>query len=175
MNDEAHIKVQGLLKEIFNNVNSWLTHAEAKNGAIIAFNIACLSFLWGMKGNHGAKVLNGFSCIIILSSTIMALISFFPKTDKSIVGRGGHAPEDNLIFYKDIVKYNKEDYVKAVFLQYTQINIPDAEIQKLEMDLSDEITYNAEIVIRKYKFFGYAVKIDIFALALLVALAMIMA
>ena len=65
--------------------------------------------------------------------------------------------------------------MKAVFRQYTQINIPDAEIQKLEMDLSDEITYNAEIVIRKYKFFGYAVKIDIFALALLVALAMIMA
>ncbi len=125
MNDEAHIKVQGLLKEIFNNVNSWLTHAEAKNGAIIAFNIACLSFLWGMKGNHGAKVLNGFSCIIILSSTIMALISFFPKTDKSIVGRGGHAPEDNLIFYKDIVKYNKEDYVKAVFLQYSGCRNPE--------------------------------------------------
>lgn len=96
MNDEAHRMVQGLLKEIFNNVNSWLTHAEAKNGAIIAFNIACLSFLWSMEGNHGAKVLNGFSCIIILLSTIMALISFFPKTDKSIVGRGGHAPEDNL-------------------------------------------------------------------------------
>ena len=29
MNDDSHKIVQELLKEIFNNVNNWLTHAEA--------------------------------------------------------------------------------------------------------------------------------------------------
>ena len=44
MTDDEHKFVYELLKNIFSNLNNWLTFAEAKNAAIIAFNIACLSF-----------------------------------------------------------------------------------------------------------------------------------
>lgn len=35
----------GVLEKIFSNINSWLTFAEAKNAAIIAFNIVGGEFL----------------------------------------------------------------------------------------------------------------------------------
>lgn len=57
MNDDIHKTVQNLLKNIFDNVNNWLTHAEAKNAAIVAFNIACLSFIGGMKDIENVKIL----------------------------------------------------------------------------------------------------------------------
>ena len=39
MNDDKHKAVQELLKEIFKNVNDWLIFMEAKNAALIAFNV----------------------------------------------------------------------------------------------------------------------------------------
>ncbi len=174
MNDDSHKIVQELLKEIFNNVNNWLTHAEAKNAAIIAFNVACLSFIWGMKDIAAIKILIYIICSGMLLSTIMALISFFPKTGKETKGQGTRGDQDNLIFYMDIAKYNKEQYIKAIFKQYMKIDILESDIQKIEKDFSAEITYNANIVIRKYKWFSYAMKTDIFVLILLL-IAVIMA
>lgn len=167
MNDDTHKAVQELLKEIFNNVNSWLTHAETKNAAIIAFNIACLSSIWDMKDVNEVKVLVYFICIGMVLSTIMALISFFPKMGKKNENKSIHSGSDNLIFYKDIAKYSKEEYIKAVFKQYMQIDILDSEIQKIEMDFSEEITYNAFITITKYKWFNNALRTEIVMLILL--------
>ena len=167
MNDDSHKIVQELLKEIFNNVNNWLTHAEAKNAAIVAFNVACLSFIWGMRDISGIKTLIYIVCSGMLLSTIMALISFFPKTGKETKGQNGQSDQDNLIFYMDIAKYDKEQYIKAIFKQYAKKDILESEIQKIEKDFSMEITYNATVVIRKYKWFNYAVKIDSVMLVIL--------
>lgn len=174
MNDDSHKIVQELLKEIFNNVNNWLTHAEAKNAAIVAFNVACLSFIWGMRDIGDIKALIYIVCSGMLLSTIMALISFFPKTGKETKGQNGRTEQDNLIFYMDIAKYDKEQYIKAIFKQYAKKDILESEIQKIEKDFSMEITYNATVVIRKYKWFNYAVKIDGVMLAVLF-IAIIMA
>lgn len=174
MNDNEHERVQELLKEIFNNVNSWLTHAEAKNAAIIALNITCLSFVWDMKNIDGVKILFYIVDIGMVISIIMALISFFPQIGKETKNQGEHSDYDNLIFYVDIAKYNKEEYIKAVFKQYAKVDILDAEIQKIEKDFSAEITYNATTVIRKHKWFNYAVKIEIIMLVIL-AVAMVIA
>lgn len=57
MNDDKHKIVQDLLKNIFDNVNNWLTHAETKNAAIVAFNVACLSFVGSMKNIESVKIL----------------------------------------------------------------------------------------------------------------------
>ena len=104
----------------------------------------------------------------------MALISFFPKTGKETKGQNGRTEQDNLIFYMDIAKYDKEQYIKAIFKQYAKKDILESEIQKIEKDFSMEITYNATVVIRKYKWFNYAVKIDGVMLAVLF-IAIIMA
>lgn len=41
MNDNSIVE---MLETIFSNVNSWLNFAEAKNAALMAFNIAMLVF-----------------------------------------------------------------------------------------------------------------------------------
>lgn len=174
MNNDTHKAVQELLKEIFNNVNSWLAHAEAKNAAIIAFNIACLSFIWDIKDINEIKVFAYFICIGMIISTIMALISFFPMMGKENGNKSIHSVRDNLIFYKDIAKYSKEEYIKAIFKQYMQIDILDSEIWKIEMDFSEEITYNAYVTITKYKWFNNALRTEMVMLILL-AVAIVIA
>lgn len=109
----------------------------------------------------------------MLLSTIMALISFFPKMGKETNNQSGHSDYDNLLFYVDIAKYDKEQYIKAIFKQYAKIDILDADIQKIEKDFSEEITYNATLVIRKYKWFNYAIKTEIFVLIILVMIIII--
>ena len=173
MNDEKHKMIQELLKEIFNNVNSWITHAEAKNAAIIAFNVAFLTFLWDMKCINEVKILFYLICIGMLASTIMAFISFFPKMGKEIKDQGGHSIHDNLIFYVDIARYDKTEYIKAIFKQYTQVDILDTEIQKIEEDFSAEITYNAAVAVRKHKWFNYAIKTEIVMLGILMIVMVI--
>lgn len=168
MNADKHKIVQDLLKIIFDNVNNWLTHAEAKNAAIVAFNIACLSFIGGMKDIEDVRILYYIMCIGMLLSTIMALISFFPKMGKETKNQNGGSDCDNLLFYVDIAKYDKEQYIRAIFKHYAKIDILDADIQKIEKDFSEEITYNATVVIRKYKWFSYAIKTELFALIILV-------
>lgn len=168
MNDDAHKIVQDLLNDIFSNVNNWLTHAETKNAALVAFNVACLSFIWDMKINADAKILYYIVCVGMLLSTILALISFFPKTSKETRDQRRHSDLDNLIFYADICRYNKEQYIKAIFKQYAKNDILDTEIQKIEKDFAEEITYNAAVVVRKYKWFNYALKTEILMLVVLV-------
>ena len=136
MNEDKHKIIQELLKEIFNNINTWLAHAEAKNAAIIAFNITCLSFIWNMKDIDKIRTFFYIICIGMLLSTIIALISFFPQLDKKNKSKNPYPENDNLIFYKDIAKYCQEEYIKAIFKQYVQIDIPDTEIQKIERDFS---------------------------------------
>lgn len=168
MNDQNHKIVQDLLKDIFDNVNNWLTHAEAKNAALVAFNIACLSFISDMKDMVNVEILYYIVCVGMLLSTILALISFFPKMGKETKDQSKHSDRDNLIFYMDIAKYNKEQYIKAVFKQYVKTDILDTEVQKIETDFAEEITYNATVVIRKYKWFNYAIKTEILMLVVLV-------
>lgn len=173
MHDDEHKMVQDLLKNIFDNVNTWLTHAEAKNVAIVAFNVACLSFIWDMESIEDIRILYYILYIGMLLSTIMALISFIPKMGKETKNQSRYSDQDNLIFYVDIAKYDSEQYVKAIFKQYAKVDILDADIQKIEKDFSEEITYNATVVIRKYKWFNYAIKTEIFTLIILVMITII--
>lgn len=46
MNDNSIVE---MLETIFSNVNSWLNFAEAKNAALMAFNIAMLAVTWGVQ------------------------------------------------------------------------------------------------------------------------------
>ncbi len=168
MNGEEHKIIQEILKEVFANVNNWLTHAETKNAALIAFNVACLSFLWDINSTNKNITLFYIVCIGMVLSTVMSLISFIPQMGKKVNSKGKHSAYDNLIFYVDISKYNKGEYIKAVYKQYAKMDISDSDVLKIEDDLSAEITYNSTVVIRKYKWFNYAIKSELICLILLV-------
>ena len=108
MTDEKHTTMQEQLKEIFDNVNNWVTFAEAKNAAIIAFNVACISCIWDIEGIKEIKILPYIWGLGIIVSTIMALISFVPQTGKGISDNEKQSDSDNLLFFKDIAKYSKK-------------------------------------------------------------------
>ena len=173
MNQEEHEKVQELLQGIFDNINNWLVFAEAKNAAIIAFNIACFSILFGIKEYADAGILFYIVCVGMVISSMLALISFLPQMGKYAKNTKGHSVCDNLLFYKDIAGYGGTEYFKAVIKQYYKKDILDSEILKLEKDLSDEITYNATVIERKYRWFGYALKVELGMLILLIAMIII--
>ena len=59
-----------LLYTIFQNVNAWLHFVEAKNAALIAFNIAVLSALMGSNEYSGSK----WTTVRSLSTAIKCLI-----------------------------------------------------------------------------------------------------
>lgn len=108
MNDNSIVE---MLETIFSNVNSWLNFAEAKNAALMAFNIAMLAVTWGSTENAGKNILFYGVNLAIVISTIIALKSFKPDKGKCKEETGVIKENDNLLFYEDIAKYSKESYL----------------------------------------------------------------
>lgn len=96
MNDNSIVE---MLETIFSNVNSWLNFAEAKNAALMAFNIAMLAVTWGSTENAGKNILFYGVNLAIVISTIIALKSFKPDKGKCKEETGVIKENDNLLFY----------------------------------------------------------------------------
>jgi len=161
--DEKESKLP-LLEKIFENVNNWLAFAEGKNAALIAFNIAFIAALLSSEEIFSHLIL---VCGIILGvcvSSIISLKSFVPCTENEHRGDGIKKSKDNLLLYTHIAKYNKEEYLIAIYKKYGNIRIQKEELPKIELDYADEITYNASITVRKYECFRKAVTIDVIIL-----------
>ena len=168
--------VDELLEKNFSNVNSWLNFAEAKNAANIAFVIACIAAIFSLQNMN---IILYIVCIFLIASGIGSLISFLPRLGNKVnkncftlFKKKKKANEDNLIFFQNIKEYSGGAYIEQVSKEYFGENKYNP--TKYQMDLSDEIVYNSDIVSRKYKFFKMAVYLDIMAL-LLLAVSIILA
>lgn len=159
-----------LLEKNFSNVNSWLNFAEAKNAANIAFVVACIAAIFSLDDMN---VLLYILCLFLIISGMCSLVSFLPrlgnkeasKIPSNLKNRKRKAKEDNLIFFENIKEYSGDTYLKQVCKLYFDENKYNP--TKYQLDLSDEIVYNSDIVSRKYKFFKVAVYLDIVAFLLL--------
>lgn len=160
-----------LLSEVFENVNNWLNFAEAKNAANIALVIASIAAI--VSYNEINCFLYLVSLFFILSG-IFSMLSFLPKlTGKSKIRKildcitsclKKDTTEENLLFFEDIKKYSKEEYVKKINEVY--YNYSDKQITKYQLDLSNEIIYNSYIASLKYWLFKIAILLDIIAFLL---------
>lgn len=154
-----------LLNNIFSNVNSWLNFAEAKNAANIAIVVACIAAILNFEK---IDYLLAVICIVVIVSGICSLISFLPrvgnKLDLSQLDQQEKHDDENLLFFEDIKAYSGEEYVKKINKLYFKKN--NADVSTYQLDLANEIVYNADIVSRKYKLFKWAVKLDIVAFSL---------
>lgn len=168
-----HEKVQELLKNIFENVNNWLNFAEAKNAAMIAFDIALLAAVGSMKLFTSEKTWFIIHVLGTCISMILALASFLPNLGKEKRNDDGYLESDNLIFYKDIAKYDPKRYLKAVFKMYAEISITEEQIQKIELDYATEITFNSSVALRKYALFKWALWIQMLNIGVLILMAVI--
>ena len=166
-----------LLEKNFSNVNSWLNFAEAKNAANIAFGVASIAAIFSLQNMN---VIMYILCIFLIASSICSLLSFLPslgsKVEKSNCYFGANEEQkvdgDNLIFFETLKKYSGDDYIQQVCKIYFNENKYSP--TKYQLDLSDELVYNSNIVSRKYKFFKKAVYLDIIAF-LLLAISMVLA
>lgn len=160
-----------LLEKNFSNINSWLNFAEAKNAANIALVIACIAAIFSLENRN---ILLYIICILLIGSGICSLISFLPRLGNKVLRRGlfifkrkkKSTNNTNLIFFENIKDYSGDIYIEQVCKMYFNENKHSA--TKYQLDLSDEIVYNADIVSRKYKFFKMAVYLDIIGFILLV-------
>ncbi|MBR0429699.1 MAG: hypothetical protein IJK17_06420 [Lachnospiraceae bacterium] len=143
------MKKEEFLEKEMDRVNSWLSFAEAKNAALIAFNVALLGVV-----NELPIIIKAVLVTCILASTIICMISFWPN----LIG-GNHF---NAVYYRDIAEYegSYEEYISSSYL--------DGE-DGLKNDLAEEIVINSRIALKKYKRFKVALAIDLLAIIVLLA------
>ena len=169
------------LKEQLERTNYWISFAEAKNGAIVAINIALMTIIVDLFSYAAELCVFALSCLIV--SNLICLISFFPnlKThwkkeddkgniDKEKLSGEKSAKNDdselNLLFYSDIAKLSEEQYKEQVRIKYGEQFGEKCFNNKIAFDYLSEIHINSCIANRKYILFKYAIKSDIFALVL---------
>lgn len=162
------------LKEIFSYVNNWLNFAEAKNGAIIGLNGACIIGLFSilLKTDYDiqfwAKIYILITIILLILSTGFSLFSFFPMTSKLKNDQDNNNQNQSpiLLFYGDIAKFkDSRKFVMELYNSYLENSTKTIEdITKLEDDYAKEIIYNSMITVRKYKYFKISLILTISAI-----------
>ena len=162
---ELYDKIETHFENQLERTNFWLSFAEAKNGAIIAINVALIAVLITIFDKAPLFCVIAISCF--LASCILGLISFIPNTksrpDKNEIENTG---EKNLLFYGDIASIGTiEEYIKLSINRYFSNEEMDI-VNELVYDLASEVLINSRITVKKYKNFKNAVKIDFIALVM---------
>ena len=163
-NLEEHLEKQ------LERVNSWLSFAEAKNVGLIAANIAMLAVIVGLF--QEAPIFCVVAGIITLISCALCLISFIPNLSSKVLNRKKQKydsqKEYNLIYYKDIDEIGDvKTYVELINKKYYE---GKASVTNKAKDLAVEVMVNSQITMNKYMWFGYALKVDLLAIACVVIL-----
>lgn len=163
-NLEEHLEKQ------LERVNSWLSFAEAKNVGLIAANIAMLAVIIGLFQEE--QVFCVVAGIITLISCAFCLISFMPNLSSEVLSRKKQKydsqKEYNLIYYKDIDEIgNVKTYVELINKKYYE---GKASVSNKAKDLAVEVMVNSQITMNKYTWFGYALKLDLLAIACVIIL-----
>lgn len=165
------VEAEAELKEIFQNTNSWLQFAEAKNAALIAFNTAILS---AILDTLDMDILRAITALFLITSTFCCLISFKPRKHVTKC-LGNKTDTDNILFYQDIAKYMEREYLKKFHEDYYEgIPLQCMQNSKRIKYYIQEITCNSKITVMKYKCFNMGLKIDFLSvifLGLLIVIA----
>jgi hypothetical protein len=166
------------LLETFKNAKEWLNHAESKNAMLIAFNGAAIFGLVQFFDFEFISESTFLSYYLIISigflviSLLLSFLSFVPELE--IVPSTSHSKglgEINSLYFEHLKELDKESIYKAV----TGLE-PDQEVNKIDLDLAQQIQQVAKIASRKYMHFTIAVWITggVFFTCLLVGIIVLM-
>lgn len=142
-----------LLQQIFDNVNSWLHFAEAKNAALIAFNVALLSSL---TSSELFKINAMLFCTIIIGLLLSIMVSLwsFKPINKKLEKTSATNLGENLLHFAYIASLERDEYIKKLYNYYwKEPNMDINAISRLERDYCEEIIENARITMRKQYYF----------------------
>ena len=144
-----------LLWKTYELVKYWLEYGEKKNFAlltIVGFEMTVLNFFEKQVKYEYLKI----SLAPLILAFIMALISFYPKTDYLEFLKRTKLPEDigtlNLVFYGDIQKLSISSYIEAME-RHNGIGIRG---NKLAEDLCSQIVILSKIATNKFTLFKTA-------------------
>lgn len=163
-----NLNKEGTIENYFENqfeyVYKWLSFAEAKNAALVAFNVAVLKVVNDIKDiSMGLKI---FILVLLIVSLIIALKSFFPDLSNKVEDNKSVFDENkNLIFFQDIAQIPNEHILLKLVKEKYFPEKDDSYIEnKYLLDLSSEILINSRITLNKYKSFRTALCIDMIAM-----------
>jgi len=144
------------LWKIYDIIKSWVEYSERKNAVlftIVGFEMGILKFFEKQLDYRYLEITN----IFLIFAFIIALVSFYPKTDRILLLRKTSRQEItnqlNLLFFGDIQKLNINSFIKAIEKRY-HIEIKD---NKLAKDLCDQIFILSKIAYSKFIMFKVAV------------------
>ena len=140
------------LRYILSVVNEWLKFAEAKNGALLAVDVAIVFGILQLISNTSSKGWTYLAIFLIGLSAISALLSFIPQLKvTSSAKQKTRDKETSLIFYGHIAKYDPENYVRTL---YSGAGIEGPSIASIELDFAQQIITNSRIALRKNRYFS---------------------
>lgn len=185
--------MQDKLKYIFENTNNWLNFAEAKNAAILAFNIALIAAITSTDILENYVTIMYIIIAILTLSSIVSVLSFVPKTNNSFsnkiykhsIGKIDKIIEkifkddieENLLFYGYISQFEigqSDEYLQKMISSY-DIEEKDRKITGFEKELAEEIIINSRITQRKYNYFKASMYILIIGMILLLVILILCA
>ncbi len=155
------------LRFVLSSVNEWLKFAEAKNGALLAVDIAILFGLFQLISDVDSYYWIYFAAGFVALSAVVVLISFVPQLKvprKWFVKHKNLSKEISLIFYAQIANLTPENYVKAL---YTQSGRETSTISPLELDYAQQIIANSRIAVRKGTLFNIGLLMTVLSLLLI--------
>lgn len=160
------------LEFIFKNVNNWLKFAEAKNAALLAFNLGIIFGTLRLYSNF-THVENdlcwleyyGILALSLLSvSAIICLLSYVPRMEIPWLKQkeGIELHTKNVLFFGDIALFSPQNYITEL-AKINGVSAPESGMY-LE-NIASQIIVNSRIAVTKYKMFGYGIWITITAIS----------
>lgn len=157
------------LKYILERLLDLLKIAEGKYSIAIALASGVIVFGATFIANQhlAIRVLSGGSIVFALVSVIYGFVALFARTVK-IKNKSKARHLDNLLFYKNIMKFDAESYVDALKKNY---NFPSSyKPDGFDLDLAKNVIAQARVVFLKF----WYLNISLFFLILSILLAVIM-
>ena len=144
------------LKYIYSVLNENVKFAEGKHSVLIALNSALIVFISTYLTNSNL-IIKLLTCLIIITSMFSIFFNFVALLSRKIK-YAKHLKfkekELNLIYYKHIVNFSYEEFLKEVKKKY---DFPeDYTFDGLDYDLSKQIIATSNVINLKFTFFNYS-------------------
>lgn len=165
-------KIEKYFEKQLERTIGWVSFAEAKNGALIALNVAIMAFIIDVTKTF--QVFNTLLLIFFVISSMLCVFSFVPYTKNRPDQKKQKKNTENLMFYGDIAEFESvESYIDKILDDYFSRKSNKYRNNKLIYDLASEVLINSRIAMRKNTLFKCAAKIDLIAFFVLIALLII--
>ena len=157
-----NISKEDRLLKVLINVNDWLKFAESKNTMLIAFNAATifgitqLFQLEYIKNSNFWEVYLVILIVIVISSTVIAMISFVPRV--RMLKEGFYASSAaNCLFYEYLKGRSEVEIIQDV------CETSETSFNRFELDIANQIQQNSNIASKKLSYFTVAIWFTVIA------------